>query len=191
MQSARPSAGRDYFARFNANRGDHAWRIGVKNSVIEPPARDSNLCLGGIGHGLCRRQRLLGPINRCSRHDLPIIELALPIVGQTSFRKLAICRDEAGFGGAKSILFIGGIKTRDTLTGVNRIADIDQALNDPASDPESEFDLNLAFDRAGELNRLTGLIFLDGYDADEPGLVDDFLILGSAGSKETCERSSA
>jgi hypothetical protein len=112
--------------------------------------------------------------------------MALPVVIEPRLRKLAIRGNEAGFGGAKSVLFIRSIKQRQTLACLYRIADIDGALHDTAAYPESESDLNLAFDRARELNRLASLMFIDGYDTDRPERLDGLFFLARACGRQDC-----
>ena len=121
---------------------------------------------------------------------MAIKKLPLTVIVEAGFGKLAIRRNEACFGGAKIVLLIGGIKPRDQLTGLDRIADIDKALHDAPADPESEVDLNLAFDRAGKPNFALRLVLLHDYRPHRTNLGYRLLVFTRTGGnkyREQCD----
>ena len=79
---------------------------------------------------------------------------------------MAVGRGEICLGRAEPIFFVGGIETRDRLTGRDLVTNVDRALDDVTADSEREFNLGLTFNRAGELHGLAGLVLVNGYHAD-------------------------
>jgi hypothetical protein len=106
--------------------------------------------------------------------------MSLSFIVEASFRKLTVRGSKTGFGSAKSVLFVRGVESRQTLTRLDRIADVDQTLKNAAAQTESEINLDLAFNRAGELNGPTSPIFINGYDANRPDLLYGFFSLRCA-----------
>ena len=79
---------------------------------------------------------------------------------------MAVGRGEICLGRAEPIFFVGGIETRDRLTGRDLVTNVDRALDDVAADLEREFNLGRLSNCAGELHGLAGLVLVNGYHAD-------------------------
>ncbi len=119
-------------------------------------------CARGVklGHGI--GQRRLGAVKGSARRKTPVVKLALKVEIDARLAFLAPGRDHVGLGCAQPVLFVGLIKPRDKLPGLDPVANTDQTLLQPPADAKPEIGLHLAFDCPRKRHRVAEALFDDG-----------------------------
>ena len=115
-----------------------------------------------------RAQGLLGVVELGTRRPAVLQQLLLPAESKPRLGQRRLRRCEGGLGRAQRVLFVLGVEPGDNLACRNHVADAGVALDHASIETESEVDLVLGTDLAGEGNSLAVRTSLDRDRANGP-----------------------